>query len=456
MSRYRASSVLAAAVLGLGAAPALALPGGWSAPTTLSAPTISGLQPAAAANVRGDRVVAWRARSSAGEVVQVARRPRGATAFGAPITIGPPRVSVQGVRVAIGFGGRILVGWRAKNSASTSTVFAATIPTALRPIRIASFPGALDGSGPVNVTITPSGLAAAAWIRRGPSGSVGFTGRARIAIALPGQVFGADRALRTGPGGCPNESGVDLASRNGGGVLAWWDCDDDVRDFEALAAQISPTGVIGAPEDLGSVSRGPTNTALQPALGGSVLGFQGVNNDDDAGPNARALVRTAAGAWTAAPPTIAGPAPDPNSLGPHVIGPARIAAASGIALSAWIGDDQKVVAMTGSTAATVWNPAVGLLTSGDRPLLAGVGVSSQRSQEVVFSTRETPGPSRTVWVARRLATDAAFALPEDALHISPLTGTPVYVLGKGGQGVLVYSEGPTNAARVRAVAVTLP
>ena len=75
---------------------------------------------------------------------------------------------------------------------------------------------------------------------------------------------------------------------------------------------------------------------------------------------------------------------------------------------------------------------------------------------MVFSTRPAPGPARALWSSRRLAAEAAFGPPQDALHISRLTGEPAFALGRGGRGVAVYSEGPTRAARVRAVVVAVP
>ena len=463
MTRHRASSLLAVALLGAGAAPALALPEGWSAPATLSSTKVSGLQPWAAANARGDLAVAWRARTRAGEVVQIARRPAGASAFSAPITISLPTVSVQGVRVALSANGRILVGWRSKDSVKRSTVNAAFIPTSGTPIRITSYPGALDASGAVNVTFTPTGLAAVGWVAKGPRSldrPPAFDGRAYVALALPGKRFGIARPLDPkrprSSVRCANESGTDLAARNDGGVLAWWDCDDDIRDFETTAAQISKAGVIGKSESAGAVSRGPSWSAILPTLGGAAMGVQSVNNDDDQGPNVGTMTRSTAGKWTDGPVTIAGVTPGPFDLPPHILGRARIAGTAGTALSAWVGDDDQVTAMTGSTATTAWDPATVLPTTGDFPIVAGVGVTNARSLQLVFSTRPTVGLSRTLWSSRRLATEPAFGAPEDALHIPQLTGEPDFVLGRSGTGVVVYSEGPKGAARVLAAVVAVP
>ncbi len=462
MTRHRASSLLAVAVLGLGAAPALALPEGWSAPATLSSVKTSGLQPWAAANARGDLAVAWRARTSAGETVQVARRPASASAFSAPITISLPTVSVQGVRVALGTRRRVLVGWRSRDAAGRSTVNAAFISASGTRIRITSYPGGLDASGAVNVTITPTGLAAVGWVAKGPRSldrPPAFDGRAYVALALPGRPFGPARALNPKhPKSfvrCANESGTDLAARKDGGVLAWWDCDDDIRDFETTAAQISPAGVIGKSESAGAISRGASQSAIQPAPGGTAMGVQSVNNDDDQGPNAGTMTRSSAGKWTDGPVTIAGVTSDPF-FPPHILGRARIAAASGTALLGWVGDDEKVTVMTGATATAAWDPASVLPTPGALPIVAGVGVTTAHSLQVVFSTRPAPGLSRTLWSSRRLVTEAAFGAPEDALHISQLTGEPAFALGRGGRGAVVYSEGPKSAARVRAVVVTVP
>ena len=463
MTRHRASFLLAVAVLGLGAAPALALPEGWSAPASLSSARVSGLQPWAAANARGDLAVAWRARTRAGETVQVARRPAGASAFSAPITITLPTVSVQGVRVALSAQGRVLVGWRSKDSARRSTVNAAFISAAGTRIRTTSYPGAKDASGAVNVVFTPTGSAAVGWVAnsRAIQNAVPgvFDGRAMIALARPGRTFGAARRLDPKPpkGGvfCANESGTDLAARAVGGVLAWWDCDEDVRDFQTTATEISPTGVIAKSRLAGAVSRGPSFSAIQPTPAGTAMGVQSVNNDDDAGPNVGTMRRSPAGKWTDGVVTIAGVENDPF-FPPHILGRPRVAAASGVALSAWEGDDGKVTAMTGSTATAAWDPATVLPTTGDDALVAGVGVTTAHSLQVVFTTRPAPGLARTLWSARRLATEAAFAAPEDALHISQLTGEPAFVLGRGGRGVVVYSEGPKTAARVRAVVVAVP
>ena len=458
MTTLRRSCLLATAVLGIGAAPALALPDGWSAPTALSSARVSGLQPWAAVNARGDLVVAWRARAGGRETVQVARRPAGATRFASPMTIGPRTGSAQGVRVAIGPTGRILVGWRTREG-GRSTVHAAFISASGTTIRVASYRGALDASGPVNVAITPTGLAAVGWVARGPDSAGNnpfFGGRAQIAIARPGLPFGPPRPLnRRTPRtfACEAETGTDLAARSGGGMLAWWDCNDATRDFETTTAQISATGVIGRPQTAGGLSRGASSSALLPIGGVAAMGVQSVNNDDDAGPNVVAMARSAAGTWTRSPVTVVGAAPD---LSPHILGGAHVAGTAGAALSAWVGDDDAVVAMTGSTASRAWDPGVVLPTTGDQPHVAGVGMTTARSLQVVFSTRPAPGPARTLWSSRRLAADAVFGPPEDALHISRLTGQPAFVLGRGGRGVVVYSEGPTSAARVRAVVVQIP
>ena len=458
MPTLRRSCLLATAMLGIGAAPALALPDGWSAPTALSSARVSGLQPWAAANTRGDLVVAWRARTGGRETVQVARRPAGASGFASPITIGPRTGSAQGVRAAVGPTGRILVGWRTRKG-GRSTVRAAFISASGTAIRVASFRGALDASGPVNVAITPTGLAAVGWVAREP-GSTGsqtfFGGRAQIAIARPGRPFGPARALNPASPrrfACAAETGTDLAARSGGGILAWWDCNDGTRDFETTTAQISTAGVVGHPQTAGGLSRGPSWSAFLPIGVVAAMGVQSVNNDDDEGPNVVAMARSATGTWTLAPVTVTGATP---GLSPHILGRAHVAGASGAALSAWVGDDDEIVAMTGSNMSIAWDPATALPTTGDLPIVAGVGVTTTRSLQVVFSTRPAPGPARTLWSSRRLATDAAFSPPEDALHISRLTGAPAFALGRGGRGVVVYSEGPTSAARVRAAMVEVP
>ncbi len=84
-------------------------------------------------------------------------------------------------------------------------------------------------------------------------------------------------------------------------------------------------------------------------------------------------------------------------------------------------------------------------------------MTSAKSLLAAWSARTTPaGQERTIWSVLRLAADAAFPAPIDALLVPILVGDPTLALGVGGRGVVAYSQGPRASASVRASALSVP
>ena len=451
--RASALAALTVAALGMGAAAAAAVPTGWSPSTTVSARGVVAVQPASAANARGDAVLAWRARTAAGEVAQVAVHRAGATAWAAPLTLGTPAASVQGVGVAITDGGRILVGWRAR-VAGASRAFAGTLRTAGTRRRVTPLGPALDASGPVAVAFGGGGLAAAAWIAPGPR-SVNNPAR-RLGRAMVGTTDRAgarwlvrrlDPSVRPPEGAGASDGGPGLAPTPAGGVLAWWDEDDDIRDFVIHAAAISPAGVPGPDEDTGQFGRGPTRTQLAPGADGTAVGLWADNEDFDEGPLLGALSRAASGTWS--------PVVLPQTF---VAGAPRLARRGDGLLGAWADSRGGVSAITGPGVTGPFGPVTELAGAARETRLAGVGLTAAGTGLVVWSSATAAtGTGRTIRSVLHPSAASTFPAPlVDSLRVASLVGDPTLALGADGRGVVAFSRGPVAAAAVRASLISLP
>lgn len=462
MRSHRLSPLLAGAILAASASTALALPAGWDPPQRLSDPARPAYQPWSAANAKGDLVVAWRSRVPGGERVDLAIRPAGGSKWIRQAPLGPRVQSVQGLRVAIGASGRVLVGWRTKQG-RTVVARAAVIARSGAPARRFTLGPAKDAAGAVNVTIATPGIAAVTWVATGAE-SVNRPGarlgRAMVAVARATGRFGParllDRSTRPAEGFCADDSDPGLASDATGAAFAWWDCDEDIRDYSIRFARIGQDRRIGPVEDTGTISRGPTTATLLDA-GGAVLGVLAENNDTDFGDQLRALSRTSSGTWSQAPFRVAGVVPDQLDL-PYVTRPPRLAREpGGTTLAAWVGFDGEVSVAAGPDGASAFAPAVQVGPAARFTELAGAGVTTAGSRLTAWSSRTTAGSQeRTIWSVLRLAADVAFPAPVDSLRVPILVGEPSLALGTGGRGVIAFSEGPKARASVRASTLTLP
>lgn len=464
MRSRRLLVLLAGAALAASASTALALPPGWEAPVRLSAGGVAAYQPWTAANTAGDAVVAWRARRAGAEVVQVRRRKAGTASWGAPVTLGPPVTSVQGVRVAIDEGGRVLVGWRIRAGGSVPQARAALISRSGATVRVFRLGPARDASGAVNVAILGPDQAAVVWTASGPrsvNNPARRLGRARISLLRGAAGFGPsrllDRSTRPGEGFCADDQNPNVAPGLAGTLLAWWDCADDIRDYRIEFARVSGSGVLGPAEDTGTLSRGPTLATLVDSGGGATLGILREGNDVESADQLRRITRTPAGAWSQSQIPVAGVSPDDFNQ-PFITGVPRLAReAGGAVLAAWIGASGEVSASVGPSGADPLSPAVQIGAAARFTQLAGVGVTTSGSRLTAWSARTAPGgQARTIWSVLRLATDLAFPAPVDSLRVPILVGEPSLALGPGGRGVIAFSQGPRASASVRASRLTLP
>jgi hypothetical protein len=474
-----------AALTGLGAVAtdAVALPSGWEPPRTLSRPGVVALEPWTAANARGDLVVAWRARlPRGGEGVQVALRRAGATAWSPPLNLGPRAALTGGVRATLGPQGRALVAWYegSGGAAPVTRVQAALLPPGARRIAITTLgtarsrlPRFVD---PPAVALTGSGRAVVAWTAKGPASvndRVTPLGRVVAAVSSPAGVFRAPRRLDDRPrpaseGGCASDSGPGLATTRGGGVLAWWDCDDDIRDFEVSAALADRAGRFGKVERTGAIGRGSNGTALAPRAGGAVVGVWTEDDSSDLGRHLRSLVRSPGGRWRdghvpVAPAFIDDPL-DEFSL-PYARYPAAIADAQGGGyVAAWVSpfnggrSDDRVWAASGPDGARLFAPSSPVGPPAPRAVLAGVGVTRAGTAVVAWAQRASAQRTgRALWAATRAASGSgAFGPAEEAELVGDLVGKPHLALGAAGGGAVAWSRGPRAAAAVRASALRLP
>lgn len=465
MTRHLAPTTLSLALLAVATPAALALPAGWDAPVRLSAPSVAALQPVSAANASGDAVVAWRARKAGRETVQVAFHRAGTTAWSAPVTLGPAVTSVQGVRVAIGSGGRTVVGWRTRNGRTAVARAAVFTSPSSRP-RAYLLGGAFDASGAVNVAVSGTGTAVVVWTAVGPK-SVNNPdrrlGRAMIAAIRKNLTARSavllDPSRRPGEGFCADDSGPDVRTGLDGRLLAWWDCGDDIRDLTTQFRRIGADGVPGTRESTRDLSRGPTRAALADAGSGAVVGLFSENNDFDLGSQLRRLTRSAGGTWKDGVVPQAGVTPDDFDAPIAGSAPALAREAGGTTLGAWVGGDDAVSVVTAATGGTdPFTPAQALGPSGFDVQLAGVGVTTSRSMLVAWSERSVPvaGQQRTIWSVFRTAGDLAFPAAVDSLRVPVLVGAPSLALGIDGRGVIAFSQGPKATASVRASTLTVP
>jgi hypothetical protein len=464
MRSHRLAPLIAGAVLAASASTALALPAGWNAPERLSPTGVAAYEPWSAANASGDVVVAWRARSRGAEVVQVRRRKAGATRWGAPVTIGPPRASVQGVRVAIDDAGRVLVGWRTRAVGSPAEARAALISRSGKTVRVFRLGAARDASGAVNVAIVSGDQGAVVWTAPGPrsvNNPARRLGRARISLLRGAAGFGPsrllDRSARPREGFCADDLNPAVAPGLAGTMLAWWDCAEDIRDYRIEFARISGSGVLGLAEDTGTLSRGPTVSTLVDSGSGATLGILRENNDVETGDQLRRITRSSPGVWTQSRIPVAGVSPDDFNL-PFVLGVPRLAREPGGAtLAAWLGATGEVWASAGPSGTEPLGAAVQIGAPNRFTTLAGVGVTTNRSLLTAWAARTAAGrQERTVWSVLRLAADVAFPAPVDSLRVPILVGEPSLALGTGGRGVIAFSQGPKARASVRASTLALP
>jgi hypothetical protein len=84
----------------------------WSPPAVLSATGVGGFEPALAINSRGDAVAAWNEHSQGSELVRVALRGAGNSAWGAPIDLSSPELENKAPAVAIDPAGDAVTVWR--------------------------------------------------------------------------------------------------------------------------------------------------------------------------------------------------------------------------------------------------------------------------------------------------------------------------------------------------------
>ncbi len=162
-----------------------------------------------------------------------------------------------------------------------------TEPTGLgsTPRRIGLGP-ALRGSGAVEVALATTGRGAIVWTAPGPrsvNNPKRTLGRATIAIVGKNGSTGTprllDRSTRPHESFCANDGDPNVGAGLGGTLLAWWDCDDDIRDSRVQFARVGAAGELGPREVTDTLSRGPTNAALVDSGAGTVLGVIAENND---------------------------------------------------------------------------------------------------------------------------------------------------------------------------------
>lgn len=478
MSIRRTSLLGLAALIAAGslATEASALPAGWEAPVDLSAPGVAALAPTVASNARGDRAVGWIAVTPAGRRrVQVVVRPAGATEWSRPLGVGPVADRMAGVAVALGGDGRLLIAWKTgARSTPRSVIARAAILSADARRRSVRVLGRSDGRFPdfvsaPAVAVTPAGRAVVAWTTPGPFSN----GRAVVSVAPAAGDFDAPRLLDPAPRarrelGCVDDGSVRLAVRPRGGLVAWWDCGDGIRDDELVVAFAGPSGRFGRPEHTGVTGRGSTGTALAAGVGRAVVGSWAENDDDDYGSHLRSLVRGPGGRWDSGDVRVApsAPAADATSF-PYAQWPTVIAGApaSGY-VSAWIAPNEagayrdRVWAASGPDGPEVFGIAAPIGPLG--PVagsadLGGVGLTTAGTGVVVWAQESAiQAGVRSIWTAARPGPGVVFGPPEEADQVGEVIGAPAFALGSGGAGAVAWSRGPRATATVRASAIQVP
>ena len=327
----------------MGASTAAALPTGWSASTTVSARGVVAVQPASAANARGDAVLAWRARTAAGEVVQVAVHRAGATAWAAPLTLGAPG--------GLGAGRRGGDHRRRPDPRGLARTRGRREPGVRGNPADRRDPPARDPPGPGPRCLRPRrGRLRRRRARRGrldrtraavgqqprPPAGTGHGGdhrphRRAVAGAPPRSVratAGGSRRQRRRPG--PRRPPRPAASWPGG-----------TRTTTSATSSSTPRpsrrpACSGPDEDTGQFGRGPTRTQLAPGADGTAVGLWADNEDFDEGPLVGALSRAASGTWS--------PVVLPQTF---VAGAPRLARRGDGLLGAWADSRGGVSAITG-------------------------------------------------------------------------------------------------------------
>ncbi len=477
MPTHRTSLLGLAALIASGSlsAQALALPAGWEAPVDLSEPGVVALAPSAASNARGDLAVGWIAVTPDGRRrIQAAVHPAGATEWSRPFGIGPVTDRADGVAVALDADGRLLVAWKTGARATPRRVVArAAIVSADARRRTVRVLGRSDGRFPAfivapAVAFTGTGRAVVAWTAPAPFSSR----RAFVSIAPRAGAFEPARRLDPAPRagaepGCVS-GGVRLAVRPRGGVVAWWDCFDDTRDYELTVAFAGPSGRFGAPEGTGVVGRGSTGTALAPGVGKSVVGTWAENDDDEFGSHLRSLVRTGSARWDSEDVRVVPPAGQSDSTPfPYAQSPTLVAGAPATGyVSAWISPNEggayrdRVWAASGPDGAAAFaiaGPIGPLAPEAASADLAGVGLTTARTAVVVWAQESAlQAGARSIWTAARPGPAAAFGAAEEADLVGEVIGAPAFSLGSGGAGAVAWSRGPLSDATVRASAIRVP
>jgi hypothetical protein len=468
----------ALAALGAGAGTALALPSGWDPPERLSAPGVVARDPASGASGRGDLAVAWRARLPGGrQVVQVVLRRPLRTTWPAPFALGAAVARVERPRIAFAADGRLLVAWVDRSASGVARLRAAIVASSGTRARLATLATVRRGrtqSDDLAVAWSGGRRPAVAWIAPGPpsvNDPARRLGRAVVVVGTRTGRFGAPRALDRRPrppteGECASDSGVRLVPTPSSALLASWDCDDDIRDFELSAAQSNASGAFGPVERTGAIGRAGTGAALAPAGGGAVIGLWAEDDSDDLGDHMRRVARSAAGRWTSGLLPVASGFDDPDShfALPYSRGEPAIVRSGGRLLGAWVspftsGLEQDVVwAVTGVPGTATFAPAapVGPAAAGGATL-GGVGQTATGTQVVVWAQSPGPGLVASLWTAVATPAAGGFTPAEQALVVTGgLLGRPAVALDPGGAGAVAWSRGPAGSAAVLASRLSIP
>jgi hypothetical protein len=449
--RWLTLTVAGALALGAGAPLASALPTGWSPGATLSGPGVVALEPAAAVNARGDAVVAWRALLPGGrERVQLAVHRAGSAGWERPLPIGGRARSIQGLRVALSAGGRILVGWRGR-TASASTAWVTTLRTTAPTRRTTALGPSEPGSGPVSVALGAGGLAGAAYVTGRATGAprAPRAGRTRLALTSRRGITWLVHRLDPGERAGHDGGGPTLVPAEGGGLLATWDAGGGGRLVAGRARAISPAGRLGRIEDAARSGRAASGARLATGAGGGAVAIWGDGRGGRTATGVGISTRAPNGAWTA---LASLPDRSVTALAP----PPAIAARGDEVLGTWSDPDGLVRALTGPTTQGPFRFRV-LQPFGLGTRIAGAGFGAGGDRIVAWTAAAAPsGPSRKLFVSVEPAAGTAFGAPTTALLIPDLVGDASLLTADRGTGILAYVAGPRARARVRANLIGLP
>ncbi|MGD9694523.1 MAG: hypothetical protein AB7V42_02550 [Thermoleophilia bacterium] len=420
------ATAVAAGLLAAGAVPAAAAPG-WEAAKRISTAGTVSVEPAVAANARGDLAVAWRARLGRFEVVQVSLRAAGAARWTAPVTFGPIVARVSGVAVAVGPTGAASAAWYGSGGGGAPGRQAysarATPGGVVRVSQTAVLGPAAPGAAP------PAVLAAG-----GPA-LVAFTGAdGRIALSAGGRA--AAPLLARAPRGCARQDAPGLAPVAGGGALAWLDCRGAGGRSELRVATGTRAGSFGAARGAGAASAGPTLATVAAGPGGTAL--VAWSRRDAAGAQLGLAARGGA-RWT--------PLALPAAPGAAPAAPALARAAAGGSLVAWAGPAGVSVAAGPEGEAPLGAPAL-LAPPAPGTRLAGAGLADDGAAVVAWVEG---APARAVLrAAARPAGQPAFGAPASVRALGRVTGPVRMAAGASGRGVVAWSRGGARDGVVQA------